>query len=164
MEIRTGPCAAAELTSVSALFYKLLSADAVFRAAFPDPSLGRAHCREFVAAYAREGEIHRVMNDGVLVAAALWSLPGQNVPSPVWDFTPEEPCCKLYLMASRLPGAGLALLDYAAARFAGQRLVTLCAQAKQAAYFRRQGFTDVGRTEHGVVLGWSCAPPTTEIG
>ena len=152
MEIHTEPCTAAELTAVSTLFYKMLSADAVFHAAFPDPSLGRAHCREFVAAYAREGEIHRAMNDGVLAAAALWSLPGQTVPSPTWDFQLEEPCCKLYLMASRLPGAGSALLNYAAARFAELRLVTLCAQAKQAAYFRRRGFTEVNRTGYGTVL------------
>lgn len=164
LKIDNGSCSPSELKAVAALFYKKLSADPVFRAAFPDPAVGRAHCEEFVDAYAREGEIHRATEDGMLAAAALWSLPGQAVPSPTWDFSPEEPCCKLYLMASRLPGAGSALLDFAAARFAGQRLVTLCAQAKQAAYFRRRGFTDVGRTDHGTVLEWSCAPLTAEIG
>ena len=152
MEIRTDPCTPAELDAVSALFYRSFSADPVFRAAFPDPALGRAHCREFVAAYCREGEIHRAILDGALVAAALWSLPGQTVPSPTWDFDPPEPCCKLYLIASRHPGAGAALLDHAAARFAGQRLVTLCSQARQAAYFRRRGYAESQRAPSGIVL------------
>ena len=91
-EIMNGSCSPSELKSVAALFYKKLSADPVFRAAFPDPAVGRAHCHEFVSAYAREGEIHRVTEDGALAAAALWSLPGQAVPSPTWDFEPEEPC------------------------------------------------------------------------
>ena len=152
MEILTGSCTSSELASVSALFYKKLSADPVFRAAFPDPAEGRAHCRGFVDAYAREGEIHRAVEDGVLLAASLWSLPGRKVPSPTWDFEPGEPCCKLYLMASRRPGAGSALLVFAAERYAGHRLVTLCAQAKQAAYFRRRGFVERERTGFGTVL------------
>ena len=115
-QIESGAVSSAELKAVAALFYRQLSADPVFRAAFPDPALGRSHCRSFVDAYAQEGEIHRVYEDGSLVAAALWSLPGQSVPSPTWDFSPEEPCCKLYLMASRRPGAGSALLQYAAVR------------------------------------------------
>ena len=151
-EVLTGPCGASELAAVAALFYKKLSADPVFRAAFPDPAAGRAHCRAFVDAYGREGEIHRFMEDGSLSAAALWSLPGQAVPSPTWDFSPEEPCCKLYLIASRRPGAGSALLAFAAARFAGSRFVTLCGTARQAAYFRRRGFQDAGRTGFGTVL------------
>ena len=152
LDILCGVCSSSELSAVAALFYRKLSADPVFRAAFPDPSLGRAHCREFVEAYGREGEIHRASEDGGLAAAALWSLPGQSVPSPTWDFPPEEPCCKLYLMASRRPGAGSALLDFAAARFAGQRLVTLCGTARQAAYFRRRGFVALKRTGFGTVL------------
>ena len=151
-EITTCPCSQAELTAVAALFYKRLSADPVFRAAFPDPAAGRAHCRAFVDAYSREGEIHRILEDGALAAAALWSLPGQSVPSPTWDFIPEEPCCKLYLMVSRRPGAGTALLEYAAARFSDMRCVTLCGTARQAAYFRRRGFQDAGRTGFGTVL------------
>ena len=151
-EILTCPCGEGELSAVAALFYKKLSADPVFRAAFPDPAAGRAHCRAFADAYSREGEIHRVVEDGSLLAAALWSLPGQSVPSPTWDFDPEEPCCKLYLMASRRPGAGSALLEYAAARFAGTNFVTLCGTARQAAYFRRRGFQDAGRTGFGTVL------------
>ena len=153
LEILNGSCSPSELKSVAALFYKKLSADPVFRAAFPDPAVGRAHCHEFVSAYAREGEIHRATEDGALAAAALWSLPGQAVPSPTWDFAPEEPCCKLYLMASRQPGAGSALLDYAASRFAGYRLVTLCGTARQASYFRRKGFEDIGKTAFGTILG-----------
>ncbi len=151
-EILTGPCGASERIAIAALFYKKLSEDAVFRAAFPDPAAGRAHCREFVDAYAREGEIHRYMEDGAVLAAALWSLPGQRVPSPTWDFEPEEPCCKLYLMASRRPGCGGALLEHANVRFAGVRAVTLCGTARQAAYFRRRGFRETGRTGFGTVL------------
>ena len=88
LKIENGSCSASELKAVAALFYKKLSADPVFRAAFPDPAVGRAHCAEFVDAYAKKGEIHRVMEDGMLAAAALWSLPGQAVPSPTWDFSP----------------------------------------------------------------------------
>ena len=151
-EFMTDACVASELAKVAALFHKKLSSDPVFRAAFPDPAAARAHCRSFVDAYSLEGEIHRLTEDGVLQAAALWSLPGQDVPSPTWDFSPEEPCCKLYLIASRQPGAGKALLEHAAARFAGTPFVTLCATARQAAYFRRRGFADVGRTGFGAVL------------
>ena len=152
LKIENGSCSPSELKAVAALFYKKLSADPVFRAAFPDPAVGRAHCWEFVDAYAREGEIHRVMENGVLAAAALWSLPEQAVPSPTWDFSPEEPCCKLYLMASRRPGAGSMLLDYAAGRFAGLDIVTLCGTARQSAYFRRRGFEERGKTAFGTVL------------
>ena len=152
LKIESGSIGASEQKAVAALFYKKLSADPVFRAAFPDPAVGRAHCGEFVDAYAREGEIHRVMEDGMLAAAALWSVPGQAVPSPTWDFSPEEPCCKLYLMASRRPGAGSALLDYAAERFAGLDIVTLCGTARQSAYFRRRGFEERGKTAFGTVL------------
>ena len=150
--IENGSIGASEQKAVAALFYKKLSADPVFRAAFPDPAVGRAHCGEFVDAYTKEGEIHRITEDGILVSAALWSLPGQAVPSPTWDFSPEEPCCKLYLMASRRPGAGSALLDYAAGRFAGLNIVTLCGTARQAAYFRRRGFEERGKTAFGTVL------------
>ncbi len=146
------PCNASEQASVAALFYKKLSEDPVFRAAFPDPVAGRAHCREFVAAYAREGEIHRVMEDGSLAAAALWSLPGQAVPSPTWNFPPDEPCCKLYLMASRRPGAGSALLDYACKHFSDLPFVTLCGTVRQANYFRRKGFEEIGRNGFGTIL------------
>lgn len=151
-QMKSGAVSPAELKTVAALFYKQLSADPVFRAAFPDPALGRSHCRSFVDAYGQEGEIHRVYEDGSLVAAALWSLPGRSVPSPTWDFRPEEPCCKLYLMVSRHPGAGSALLSYAEARFGDSRLVTLCGTARQAAYFRRRGFTESGRTSFGTIL------------
>ena len=151
-EIVTGPCSKSELAAVASLFYKKLSADPVFRAAFPDPAVGRAHCRAFTDAYSREGEIHRVTENGTLLAAALWSLPGQSVPSPTWDFCPEEPCCKLYLMASRRPGAGAALLAYAVERFGGTKVFTLCGTARQAAYFRRRGFREIGRTGFGTVL------------
>ena len=151
-EFLTGSCSAAELSAIAALFHKKLSSDPIFRAAFPDPAAARAHCRSFVDAYSREGEIHRFLEDGTLLAAALWSLPGQAVPSPTWDFSPEEPCCKLYLIASRWPGAGKALLEHAAGRFSGMRFVTLCGTARQAAYFRRRGFRDIGRTGFGSVL------------
>jgi hypothetical protein len=157
-EILSAPCTDAELSAAAALFYKKFAEDPVFRAVFPDPAAGRAHCREFVAAYAHEGEIQRITEDGMLLAAALWSLPGQTVPSPTWDFLPEEPCCKLYLIASRRPGAGAALLDYARLRFAGKRLVTLCGAARQAAYFRRRGYQETGRTGFGTILTWEgCA-------
>ena len=56
-------------------------------------------------------------------------------------------------MASRQPGAGSALLGYAASRFAGYRLVTLCGTARQASYFRRKGFEDIGKTAFGTILG-----------
>ena len=157
LKIENGSCSASELKAVAALFYKKLSADPVFRAAFPDPAVGRAHCAEFVDAYAKKGEIHRVMEDGMLAAAALWSLPGQAVPSPTWDFSPEEPCCKLYLMASRRPGAGSMLLDYAARRFSGLDIVTLCGTARQSAYFRRRGFAERGKTAFGTVLIRECS-------
>ncbi len=164
-EILNAPCTSAELSAAAALFYKKLSEDPVFRAVFPDPAAGRAHCREFVTAYAQEGEIHRITEDGVLLAAALWSLPGQAVPSPTWDFLPEEPCCKLYLIASRRPGAGAALLQYARMRYAGKRLVTLCSAARQAAYFRRKGFQETGRTGFGVILSLeNCAEEQPKAG
>jgi hypothetical protein len=162
LKIENGSCGLSELQAVAALFYKKLSADPVFRAAFPDPAVGRAHCREFTAAYAQAGEIHRATEDGNLAAAALWSLPGQAVPSPTWDFQPEEPCCKLYLMVSRRPGAGSALLDYAAGRFAGLPFVTLCGTARQAAYFRRRGFEERGKTAFGTMLIRECGTVSPE--
>ena len=151
-EILNAKCSLPELKAVAALFYKMLSSDPVFRAAFPDPAAGRAHCREFTDAYGREGEIHRIMAGGILAGAALWSLPGKSVPSPTWDFQPQEPCCKLYLLASCRPGAGSALLNYAFSRFAGLPLVTLCGTARQAAYFRRRGFSEAGKAAFGTAL------------
>ena len=51
-----------------------------------------------------------------------------------------------------LAGAGAALLEFAAARFTGMRVVTLCGTARQAAYFRRRGFCETARTGFGTVL------------
>ena len=152
MEFGFGPCVPAEAAGVAALFYDKLSADPVFRAAFPDPDSARAHCLEFTEAYLREGEIHRLVGDGMILSAALWSLPGQHVPSPAWDFICPEPCCKLYLLASRRPGAGAALLERSAARFAPFALLTLCSEGRQAAYFARRGFEEAGSNAFGILL------------
>jgi len=126
-DYRTGPYGASGLEAVAALFYEALSGDGVFRRAFPDPGAGRAHCREFTADYAESGEILTLWDGPDLLSAALWSPPGARVPSPTWAFEVPEPARKLYLIASRGGGAGKALLSFAEERYAGERLLTLCA-------------------------------------
>jgi len=146
------PCSEEDLRAVSALFLEKLWEDPVFRSAFPTRETASEHCREFTEAYARRGEIHRLREDGQLLAAALWSLPGQSVPSPTWDFPVAEPCCKLYLLASRRPGAGSLLLAYGQGRFSGTPLVTFCLGDGQADYFLRRGFLGLDSPRSGTRL------------
>ena len=149
--ISVGPYTDGQLKEAASLFYRGLSADPVFSAAFPDPEAGRRHCGEFVDAYARRGEIHLLTAPEGL-AAALWSLPGERVPSPTWETEVPEPSCKLYLMVSEVPGGGKRLLRFARTRFGTLPLCTLCGAPWQRDYFLRRGFRQMRDTSFGPLL------------
>lgn len=141
-----------ECRELSALFADTLSRSESFRSAFPTREAQLAHAADFVEAYRKNGEIHTYYEDGRFRAAALWSLPGQAVPSPVWDMPLQEPCCKLYLLVSQEPGAGNALLHFARFRYEKQPLYVLCAEAWQKDYFTALGFREAGTNGFGTLL------------
>jgi hypothetical protein len=141
----------AELEEITQLFAESLAADTAFAAAFPNKKSQSEHARSFVNEYARTGEIHTVYENGAFTAAALWSLPYQHVPSPVYDFDCSEPCCKLYLIASREKGMGDALMHFALFRYSVP-LLLVCAADWQAGYFSRYGFKPSGKTGFGTIM------------
>ena len=151
-QIVTGPCGEKERAALAALFYRRLSRDAVFSAAFPDPKAGLSHCRQFVEEYGDGGVIHRLCAGDNVLAAALWSPPGSPVPSPTWEGASEEDGWKLYLLASEVPGGGRELIAYARGLWHGRVLLTVCGAPWQADYFRRCGFRAVASTPFGTVL------------
>lgn len=129
-----------ELSELNRLFAGALSRDPAFAAAFPRPEDQQAHAGEFVAHYAQKGEIHTFYEDGGFQAAALWSLPGALPPSPLWSQGVAEPCCKLYLLASRQKGCGDALLRFAFLRYGDTPTALICASGWQKDYFARYGY------------------------
>ena len=149
-----------ERRELAALFADTLCRSESFCRAFPEKEAQLAHATDFVEAYHENGEIHTYFEDGRFRAAALWSLPGQQVPSPVWDMALPEPCCKLYLLVSQEPGAGNALLHFARFRYEKQPLYVLCAEAWQKDYFTALSFKEMGENAFGTMLCLECEIPS----
>ena len=142
----------AELNEIAQLINSAYINDEALTAAYPDECKRIEHIKLSVNYYSIAGEIHTTKEDGLFTAAALWSLPYQELPAPYFDFKYTEPCCKLFMLASIKPSMGSALMHFALFRYEAPPLLLVCTTPRQEAFFKDFGFVSSLNTAYGTVM------------